>query len=516
MAMKTIKNYKDSIPLKIINMAVEWCIIMVAYFLSALIRCVTPLFMARYFAFQDAIAFASVAVVNAVIAVALYFLIGDYKTIHYRRLVSEASRVLIVQLISGYFISALLYWMKGGQFSRMWMIQYVGVAFILIMIKRILFHHMSDRFFGAYLKKPRTLVIGGGELCRRYVEGVRGLKGNRIEVTGYLADSPNGKVDGWLGPEEKLEEQLDSDEQINEVIITDTDVSDASFRRLVECCHSHGVRVYIIPRFNDYLAGPVNTVYREDIPGLCLFPVDIMRTDNVLGVNVAVTNMEQTISEIADHMEEWRGDYICVSNVHTTVMAYEDVSYRAIQNGAVLALPDGGPLSSHSRDKVNNTAKRVTGPDLMREILKRSGDYGWRHFFYGSTESTLNKLKSHIEANYPGAAIAGMISPPFREISPEEDEKYVSIINEAKPNFVWVGLGAPKQEKWMYEHRDRVHALMIGVGAAFDYESGNIKRAPKWMQNANLEWLYRLAQDPRRLFGRYFSTNLKFLWYTRK
>lgn len=489
---------------------------MAAYFLSALIRCVTPLFMAKYFAFQDAIDFSSVAVVNALFAIALYFLIGDYKTIHYRRLVSEASRVLIVQLISGYFISALLYWMKGGQFSRMWMIQYIGVAFILIMIKRILFHHMSDRFFGAYLRKPRTLVIGGGELCRRYVEGVRSLKGNRVEVAGYLADSANEKVEGWLGPKEKLKKILESDEQINEVIIADTDIDEDNFRSMVAHCHAREVQAYVIPMFNDYLAGAVNTVYREDIPGLCLFPVDILRTDDVLGVNVAVTNMEQTVSEISDHLDEWRGKYICVSNVHTTVMAYEDDTYRTIQNGAVMALPDGGPLSSHSRDKVNNTAMRVTGPDLMREILKRSLDHGWRHFFYGSTENTLKKLKTHLEEKYPGGVVAGMISPPFRDISQEEDENYVNIINEAKPDFVWVGLGAPKQERWMYAHRNRVNALMIGVGAAFDYESGNIKRAPKWMQNANLEWLYRLAQDPGRLFRRYFSTNLKFLWYTRK
>jgi len=107
-----------------------------------------------------------------------------------------------------------------------------------------------------------------------------------------------------------------------------------------------------------------------------------------------------------------------------------------------------------------------------------------------------------------------MYSPPFRPLSPEEDEEVVRRINEAKPDFVWVGLGAPKQERWMAVHEDRVQALMVGVGAAFDYEAGNIRRAPMWMQRHNLEWLYRLMQDPKRLFKRYFVTNTKYLWWT--
>lgn len=514
--MKRIRNYKDSPFLQILNIVTEWCIIMVAYYLSALIRCVTPLFLAHYFAFDDAISFTVVAVISALFAVALYYLIGDYRTIHYRRLKSEISRVLIVQLISGYLISALLYWMKGNQFSRMWMIQFIGAAVILLIAKRIMFHHLSDRLFGAYVETPKTLVIGGGEMCKRYVDGIRALKGNRVEFAGYLSDRANEKVDGWLGPEDALEEVLCENEKINELVIADLDITRESFHGLIEICHGHNVKVYIIPMFNDYLIGGINTVYREDIPGLCLFPVDIMRTDEVLGVHVAVTNMEQTISDISGHLEKWRGEYICVSNVHTTVMAHEDETYRAIQNGAVMALPDGGPLSSFSREKGNSTAMRVTGPDLMKEMLQRSSKTGWRHFFYGSTESTLEKLKNHIETEFPGAVIAGMISPPFGDITPEEDEKYVDAINAATPDFVWVGLGAPKQERWMYAHHGRVKALMIGVGAAFDYESGNIKRAPKWMQNANLEWLYRLMQDPGRLFRRYFSTNLKYLWFTRK
>ena len=156
--------------------------------------------------------------------------------------------------------------------------------------------------------------------------------------------------------------------------------------------------------------------------------------------------------------------------------------------------------------------KRTTGPDYMKEILQISKEEGYRHFFYGSTEETLKKLQRTLNRSYPNVQVAGMYSPPFRALSSEEDEKIVEMINESNADFVWIGLGAPKQERWMAEHQGRVKGFMIGVGAAFDYEAGNIERAPMWMQKANLEWLYRLLQEPKRLFKRYFYTNTKFIW----
>lgn len=243
-------------------------------------------------------------------------------------------------------------------------------------------------------------------------------------------------------------------------------------------------------------------------------PNQAMPVCEIMGVRIAVTDMETTVRRIEEHLDDWRGEYICVANVHTTVTAHDDPSYRAVQNGAVIALPDGGPLSQYSRRKGFAQAARVTGPDLMKEMLRESAQKHYRHYFYGSTQETLDILREKITRNYPGAVIAGMVSPPFRPLTEEEDAAAVAAINEARPDFVWVGLGAPKQERWMAAHQGRVHALMLGVGAAFDYEAGNIRRAPRWMQRCNLEWLYRLLQDPKRLFKRYFVTNTKFLWWT--
>ena len=241
---------------------------------------------------------------------------------------------------------------------------------------------------------------------------------------------------------------------------------------------------------------------------------------NIMGVNISVTNMKQTVNIILSNLEDWRGKYICVSNVHTTVMASEDEKYRNIQNSAVMALPDGAPLSRYCHEKGLHEAGRVTGPDLMKTLLEINAtnllnspkrDNNIRHFFYGSTDETLVKLKQTILERYPQAEICGMISPPFRELDDEEDTKIINKINDVNPDIVWVGLGAPKQEIWMYNHQAKINALMIGVGAAFDYESGNIKRAPQWMQNLSLEWLFRLIQEPSRLFKRYFTTNAKYL-----
>ena len=269
----------------------------------------------------------------------------------------------------------------------------------------------------------------------------------------------------------------------------------------------------VVPIYTDFLYSRAEEALDS---GLYTIDLKMRQTCDVMGVHIAVTNMARTLAMIENQLEEWRGKYICVANVHTTVTSYDDRSYRKIQNHAVMALPDGGPLSDFSRKQGYTEARRVTGPDLMREVLAISAEKGWRHYFYGSTPETLESLRKKIEERYPGVPIAGMMSPPFREMTAEEDEKAVAEINAAAPDFVWVGLGAPKQERWMAAHEDSVRALMIGVGAAFDYEAGNIRRAPAWMQKHNLEWLYRLIQDPKRLFRRYLNTNARYLWWTWK
>lgn len=234
-------------------------------------------------------------------------------------------------------------------------------------------------------------------------------------------------------------------------------------------------------------------------------------TNRILGVNVAVTNMQDTVNLIINHIDELRGQFICLTNVHTTILAHDSEAYRAIQNAAFLALPDGSPLALVHRLRGYKEARQVPGPDLMPALWNATAGTEIKHYFYGSTPETIEGLRKNLEENFPNTKLAGLESPPFRVLTPEEDEEMVARINASGADIVWVGLGAPKQEEWMYEHRGRIHALMLGVGAGFDFHAGTVKRAPAWMRRHYLEWLYRLMQDPERLMKRYVGTNGKFV-----
>lgn len=231
----------------------------------------------------------------------------------------------------------------------------------------------------------------------------------------------------------------------------------------------------------------------------------------ILGTNINVTDMDKTCTYLEENLEELRGKYICVSNVHTTMSGFRNPDYRRVQNNAAMALPDGKPLSIVSKRRGFHEAQRVPGPDLMPRIFELSEEKKYRHFFYGSKEETLKKLEKNLKDKYPYLQIAGMYAPPFRELTKEEDAQVIQRINDSKPDFVWVALGAPKQEKWMNAHMGKISGIMLGVGAAFDFHAGTVKRAPKWMQELCLEWFYRILQDPKRLIPRYISTNVSFL-----
>lgn len=265
-------------------------------------------------------------------------------------------------------------------------------------------------------------------------------------------------------------------------------------------------RLYRRYLLDDVEIFPIFLKYRKHME------IEEPKSCNILGVDIAVTNMKSVVYFLTKNLERLRGEYVCVSNVHTTIMAYNDPAYRVVQNSAVIAVPDGKPLSLICRIRGYQTAQRVAGPDLMPEILRLSEREGYTHYFYGSTEDTLKSLERNLRKKYPRLRIVGVYSPPFRKLTEKEDAEVTERINASRPDFLWVGLGAPKQERWMHEHHGKINAVMLGVGAAFDFHAGTAKRAPKWMQEFYLEWLYRLIQDPRRLLKRYVRSNAQFLW----
>ncbi len=211
--------------------------------------------------------------------------------------------------------------------------------------------------------------------------------------------------------------------------------------------------------------------------------------------------------------------YICVCNVHSVVTATHDPGLRHALGGADLSTADGAPIAWALRQLGFPAQERITGPDLMWRYLQQAERIGQKVFLYGSTQETLNSLGKAIARAFPQLAVVGMLSPPFHAPShapssaedEAEDEAEVAAINASGAHVVFVGLGCPKQEKWMAAHRGKINAVLIGVGAAFDFHSGMKKRAPLWWQRHGLEWLYRLGSEPRRLMRRYLVTNTLFV-----
>ena len=237
----------------------------------------------------------------------------------------------------------------------------------------------------------------------------------------------------------------------------------------------------------------------------------LVRVD-VIGVPITATNMRDFLSFVGERLGELKGEYICVSNAHTCVMAHDDPSYWAVQAQSVMSVPDGKPLSVLG-SKAAPGMGRVTGPDLMREIFERSPERGWRHYLYGTRQENLDALREALLRDYPGLDIVGMEPSVFRPLSEGEKRELADRISRSGADFAWIALGAPRQEVLCHELRGQVSALMIGVGGAFNILAGVTPEAPAWMQRLSLEWLYRLIQEPRRLFRRYLVTNTKFVYY---
>ena len=222
--------------------------------------------------------------------------------------------------------------------------------------------------------------------------------------------------------------------------------------------------------------------------------------------------MIDAIAVIERWIAETNHNYVCVRDAHGIIRSRTDPVLRDIHNRAGLVTPDGMPVVWMSRALGFKRTERVYGPDLMTALTAISEQRGYRQFYYGGAPGVADRLASMLSAKHPNLQVAGTFTPPFRKLTPDEDEDVVRIINEARPDIVWVGLSTPKQEYWMADHVGRIEApVMIGVGAAFDFLAGLKPQAPGWMQKRGLEWVYRLATEPKRLGPRYASIVPRFM-----
>ena len=236
------------------------------------------------------------------------------------------------------------------------------------------------------------------------------------------------------------------------------------------------------------------------------------RGAHVLDTHIDAIGWDEVVSRIASWAAHRQSRVVALCNVHSVVTASQEPAFQTVLSQADLALPDGAPVAWALRREGFSGQQRINGPDLTWRYLQVAEQLGQSVFFYGSTQDTLDRLMVTIKDSFPKLKIVGMESPPYRELSAEEDQAYVDQINQSGANVLFVGLGCPKQEAWMAAHRGRIKAVMLGVGAAFDYHAGTIQRAPVWMQKIGMEWFHRLLSEPRRLFKRYTVTNSIFIY----
>jgi len=233
----------------------------------------------------------------------------------------------------------------------------------------------------------------------------------------------------------------------------------------------------------------------------------------ILGAHIDAVSWNQVLDTISLWAARRESRYVCLCNVHSVVTGKQNITFNCIINEADLAIPDGMPIAWMLRARGVSGQQRINGPDLMWKLCDRASQGGLPIYLYGATPTVLDSLQGRLLDAFPPLKVAGAYAPPFTALSEEEDRQIVDDINQSGAAVVFVGLGCPKQEQWMAVHRGRVHATMIGVGAAFDYHAGKVRRAPTWAQRAGLEWLYRLLAEPRRLWRRYLYTNSVFIYH---
>lgn len=235
-------------------------------------------------------------------------------------------------------------------------------------------------------------------------------------------------------------------------------------------------------------------------------------TINILGNPVTALSFEAQIKKILEWASSYQSKVVCVANVHMLMEAHWNAEFSSVLKNADIVTPDGMPLVWMMKLMGVREQNRVAGMDILLALCKSAPEQNISIFFLGSETTILQKMRSKLEREFPRLEIADMVSLPFRTLTAAEDEAIVKRINQSQANLVLVSLGCPKQEYWMHNHQNKVQAVMIGLGGVFPVLAGVHKRAPSWIQNLGLEWLYRLVQEPRRLWKRYTRTIPPFIW----
>jgi N-acetylglucosaminyldiphosphoundecaprenol N-acetyl-beta-D-mannosaminyltransferase len=234
----------------------------------------------------------------------------------------------------------------------------------------------------------------------------------------------------------------------------------------------------------------------------------------IISLDISILDYNTALLQIIEMAKDRKNAYACFANVHMVIEAYENQAFAKQVNSATLVLADGMPLVKTLKFFYGLNQQRVAGMDMLPDLLKLADANRLKVFFFGTTPELLENIGFKIKNEFPNAKIAGLFSPPFDK--PLDDESYIKMINDSGAQLVFVSLGCPKQEKWMATHSKKINAILLGVGGAFPVFAETVQRAPRFMRNIGLEWLFRLYQEPTRLFKRYLKTNSLFIWLVLK
>ncbi|QEM11989.1 WecB/TagA/CpsF family glycosyltransferase [Mucilaginibacter rubeus] len=241
-----------------------------------------------------------------------------------------------------------------------------------------------------------------------------------------------------------------------------------------------------------------------------------MKKRTFISLKISVGKYSEFINEIIDLALLKKSSYVCVANVHMLIEAYNDDNFADVVNNADIVTPDGMPLALAIKFKYGTKQDRVDGMSLLPDLIKEATQKDVSVYFYGGTEEAIKQTRDYLDQHYPNLRVAGMYSPPFRPLTSDEEEVIVKNINDSGAQILFVALGCPKQERWMASMKGRVNCVMVGIGGALPVFVGLQKRAPVFLQKLSLEWLFRLFQEPKRLFKRYFLTNTLFIYLVSK
>jgi N-acetylglucosaminyldiphosphoundecaprenol N-acetyl-beta-D-mannosaminyltransferase len=260
----------------------------------------------------------------------------------------------------------------------------------------------------------------------------------------------------------------------------------------------------------------VNSVYFSAATGTSPTPALELahRHANVLDVGVSAVNLATAVGLADKWIALGNSGYICVTSVHGIMEAHRKSEFRRILNRAFMTLPDGMPMSWVGHLQGFRQMDRVFGPDFMSAMCRLSIERGYRNFLYGGQPGVAEILSKSLQTKFPGLQIVGTYTPPFRELTPREEQEVADQVHRSRPHILWVGISTPKQERFMARYFEQLQVpLLVGVGAAFDYHTGRLRDCPDWIKRAGLQWFHRLLQDPRRLAKRYLRNNSTFLWH---